>query len=54
MKLTNVMLDTLTNDNRMEIVLPVSRNFHERIFPPTHTISKKSDDFITIPIKAYY
>lgn len=54
MELTNVILDTLINDERIENVLPVSRNFYKRNFPPTHTkiISKKSDDFIIIPIKA--
>lgn len=57
MELTNIILHTLINDERMENVSPVSRNFHKRNFllhTLTHTtiISKKSDDFITIPIKA--
>lgn len=57
MELTNVTLDTLINAERMENVLPVSRNFHKRNFllhTLTHTkiISKTSNDFITMTIKA--
>lgn len=37
MELTNVILDTLINDERMGKVLPVSRNFHKWNFPLTHT-----------------
>lgn len=42
MELTNVTLDTLINAERMENVLPVSRNFHKRNFLlHTHSHTQK-------------